>query len=247
MDRAANVLDALSSLPFADCGELVGEQPLLVLAPHPDDETFGCGGLIAECCCRNQPVYIVVLTDGSGSHPRSREYPKNHLVALRAAETREAVATLGVPPGHVQFLGLRDGYLLKHDAPPIVADIMKFAGSRGVQTVVTTWKHDPHPDHRAAYRLGRRVARELGAGLLQCPVWGWTIPPEAWLPRMQVRGARLDISRHVAVKRQATACYRSQTTDLIRDDPVGFRMSPEIVALFHRPFEVFVTNAEGRA
>lgn len=248
MVRAADMLDAMCNLPFADCRDLVGEQPLLVLAPHPDDETFGCGGLIAECRCRGQPVYVLVLTDGSGSHPGSRDYTAKRLVALRAAEAREAVRTLGVPEDHIGFLGVRDGHLgsraTRSDA--IVADIVRFAGERGVQTIVTTWERDPHPDHRAAYRLGVRAARQLGARLLRYPVWGWTIPPHAWLPRVQLCGARIGIDRQLAVKRQAIARYRSQVTDLIQDDPGGFCMPPEIVALFHRPFEVFLGDPNGR-
>ena len=53
-------------------------------------------------------------------------------------------------------------------------------------------------------------------------------------------GARLDIARHIPAKRRAIACHRSQLTDLIHDDPTGFRMSPEFLANFDQPFEVFI-------
>lgn len=248
MVRAADILDAMCNLPLVNGCDLVGEQPLLVLAPHPDDETFGCGGLIAECHSRGQPVYVLVLTDGTGSHPGSREFPPRRLAALRAAEARQAVGILGVPEDHVGFLDVRDGYLGRgaRRSDAILSDIVEFARLRGVGTIATTWEHDPHPDHRAACALGVSAARQLGAHILRYPVWGWTIPRDAWLPRMPICGARLDIDRQLPVKRQATASYRSQLTDLIRDDPGGFCMPPEIVALFHRPFEVFLASPEVR-
>ena len=57
-----------------------------------------------------------------------------------------------------------------------------------------------------------------------------------------VRGFRLDIARHLPAKRRAIAAHRSQTTDLIADDPAGFRMPPAFRALFDQPFEVFLAG-----
>ena len=37
---------------------------IIVFAPHPDDETFGCGGLIPKRLSENYEVSVVVLTDG---------------------------------------------------------------------------------------------------------------------------------------------------------------------------------------
>jgi LmbE family N-acetylglucosaminyl deacetylase len=87
-----------------------------------------------------------------------------------------------------------------------------------VGTIFTTWLHDPHPDHYAAFRIGREVAQGIGARLFCYPVWGWTIPVNAWLPAIPARGSRLDITHHLMVKQRAIACHRSQITDLISDD-----------------------------
>ena len=69
----------------------------LVLAPHPDDETLGCGGFVIEACKRGRPPLIVAVTDGAGSHAGSTAYPPARLKALRAAELRSAAQILGVP------------------------------------------------------------------------------------------------------------------------------------------------------
>jgi LmbE family N-acetylglucosaminyl deacetylase len=138
-------------------------------------------------------------------------------------------------------LGLRDGHTpvkgkLFHD---VVARIIDDGRTCRAGTICTTWLHDPHQDHYAAFHIGREVAREIGAKLLCYPVWGWTIPANAWLPAIPVSGSRLDIANHLKIKQQAIACHLSQIADLIHDDPRGFRLSPEVLSIFDWPFEVF--------
>lgn len=248
MVRATDVLDGLRRLPLTDLKKLVGERPVLVLAPHPDDESLGCGGLIAECRARGQDVRVLVLTDGSASHPHSREYPPARLVGLRMDEARAAVAELGLPADGIDFLGLPDGRAPVHATRlhTVAARIAAYARAHAIGTICTSWPHDPHHDHLAAYRLGRLAAREIGAKLLCYPVWGWTLPATAWLPAARVSGWRVDITRHLPAKRRAIACHRSQVTDLIRDDPAGFRTAPEFLAIFDQPFEVFIESMSAR-
>jgi LmbE family N-acetylglucosaminyl deacetylase len=241
MVRAGTILTAMRELPLMDLDALFGRSALLVLAPHPDDETLGCGGLLAECQMRGRPVSVTILTDGSASHPRSQLFPRQRLAELRRSEAKAAVAALGLPAEQIDFLGWPDGQSptsgkVFEEAASRLADS---ASKRGVGVICTTWLHDPHHDHRAACLLGQRIAETIGARLLCYPVWGWTVPPGAWLPATRVHGGRLDIARHLAAKRQAIACHRSQVSDLIEDDPSGFRLSPEVLALFEQPFEVF--------
>ena len=96
MIRTEDVLRALERLPWRDRDEIVGAAPLLVLAPHPDDESLGCGGLIAESCARGRDVHVAILTDGTGSHPSSPSYPAPRLRALRQREALAAVEALGL-------------------------------------------------------------------------------------------------------------------------------------------------------
>lgn len=249
MMQAGAVFEAWRDLPLTDASSLVGSQPLLILAPHPDDESLGCGGLIADCHARGQSVHVVVLTDGAGSHPNSRAYPPARLAALRADETRAAVAALGLPANQVAFMGLRDGHapLRGNRLGAVAHQIAGYASLRDVGTICTTWPGDPHRDHQAAYRAGALAAREIGAKLYCYPVWGWTLPATAWVPPTPTRGGRVDITPHLAAKQRAIACHRSQATDLIHDDPAAFRMSAEFLENFARPFEVFVDASIGMA
>ena len=72
------------------------------------------------------------------------------------------------------------------------------------------------------------------------PVWGWTLPADTPLDEPAPQGGRLDIRPHLARKRRAIAAHRSQTTDLIDDDPKGFRLEPAMLARFDRPYEFFL-------
>jgi LmbE family N-acetylglucosaminyl deacetylase len=244
MVPVGTVLETLRGLPVEDPGTVFNEETILVLAPHPDDESIGCGGLIAEHHASGHGVFVMVLTDGTGSHTSSREYPSSRLAALRMQEARNAVTALGLPDNRIEFLGVRDGHAPRSGKAlhEVVERVSEYALARRVRVICTTWMHDPHPDHEAAHRIGQLVAQKIDARLLSYPVWTWALPPTGWLPAAPLRGARLDIGRYLANKRRAIACHRSQTTDLIWDDPTGFRMAPAFMAMFDWPFEVFISD-----
>ena len=82
-------------IPFAAVAVLPATR-VLVLAPHPDDEVFGCGGAIAASLAAGVPVHVVVLTDGAGQGQAE----------VRQAESRAAADQLGY--GEPQFWGLPD-------------------------------------------------------------------------------------------------------------------------------------------
>src|SRR2546428_6283181 len=82
---------------------------LLVLAPHPDDEVLGAAGLIEAARRRGADVRVIVATDG-GAGPDKLGIGKD-LAREREAETRRAVAALGLAPASVSFLRAKDGRL----------------------------------------------------------------------------------------------------------------------------------------
>jgi len=228
-------------LPMADL-DTVLPRKFCVLAPHPDDESLGCGGLIAEACARGRPPVVAILTDGAGSHPHSRIWPRARLASLRADEVRAAAACLGLPPDQLVMLGAPDGGA-PHEGPAAAALAARLAAlAAGCGAILTSWRHDPHTDHAAAWAIASEAARLTGATLWEYPVWGWTLPetplsPFAWT------GVRIEVAAHLPAKRRAIAAHRSQHGLVVTDDPEGFTLPPAFLALFDRPFEVLVRPA----
>src|ERR1700733_9497152 len=95
-------------LPLGSVGDIIGHGTALILAPHPDDESLGCGGLIATCAAAGRPPLVAILTDGAASHPNSRAFPPDRLRAQRALEARTAVVHLGLSPDRLVFLDQPD-------------------------------------------------------------------------------------------------------------------------------------------
>jgi len=93
--------------------------PILVVAPHPDDEVLAAAGLIQRALRIEQDVYVVFMTVGDGFVDTVREYlhlPESkasfvQLGKLRFREASQAMSFLGVPPSHLFFLGFPDGKL----------------------------------------------------------------------------------------------------------------------------------------
>jgi LmbE family N-acetylglucosaminyl deacetylase len=224
----------------------------LVLAPHPDDESLGCGGLLAACAASGRPARVVVVSDGAGSHPRSRAYPPARLAVLRQEEARAAVVELGLDPARdIAFLGLPDTAVpaAGPEFDATVAALLRLANPAPA-AVFVTWQHDPHCDHAASFAMAAAVVRALPAGtrLYAYPVWGlafahpipgFPLPPEPLLPEAP-RGFRLDVARHLPAKRRAVAAHASQVSALVGDDPEGFRLPPEALTFAFRPFELFL-------
>jgi LmbE family N-acetylglucosaminyl deacetylase len=93
---------------------------LLVVSPHPDDETLGAGGLIQRVLHAGGAVKVVFMTSGDGypagvafarhtPHPQAQDY--RAYGRQRQEEAKQALATLGVATKNVVFLGFPDSGL----------------------------------------------------------------------------------------------------------------------------------------
>jgi LmbE family N-acetylglucosaminyl deacetylase len=78
---------------------------VLVVVPHPDDESLGCGGLIASLAVTGRLFHTVFVTDGGASHPGSREWPRHRVAAQREKEAAAALAHLGIGTIHEHSSG----------------------------------------------------------------------------------------------------------------------------------------------
>lgn len=204
---------------------------LLVVAPHPDDETIGAFGLMSRMRGRGVHVRVLVVSDGAGSHRASRTWPEARLVRERRRETRMAIRRVGVFAHALTFLELPDGCLAGMQDE--VARLVRREVRRAPKPLllVCPSQYDDHSDHRV---VANCIAgfRSPGIRRLAYPVW----PAGAGTGSARL----LNLSgQRLLAKRCAIRSYRTQIGK-INDDPAGFRMTARQIAAFSRPVEPFV-------
>jgi LmbE family N-acetylglucosaminyl deacetylase len=242
---AREVLDAAHSFPFRPLREMLEDRPFIVIAPHPDDESLACGGVTAHACEQGLHAKVVIVSDGAGSHPNSKAYPPDRLSALREGEAKQAAAELGLRQADMLFLRLPDRFVPHEgkEAERAIETIADCAREIGAGSLLVSWRHDPHCDHEASYRIARAVQRRAGEiRLFEYVVWGHTLPPATEVDPIR-SGFRIRIEREAQEKkRRAIAAHRSQTSALIDDDPGGFLFNQIDLAHFDQPYEFFFAS-----
>ncbi|WP_342644483.1 PIG-L deacetylase family protein [Mucilaginibacter sp. CSA2-8R] len=226
--------------------ELKAFGPTLVIAPHADDESLGCGGTIALLRQVGIPVFILLVSDGSMSHPNSKKYPAQKLTQLRDNELLAAAAILDVPASYVHFMHLKDSQV-PHQADTgfeeASAAMSNIISGISPQTVLVPWRRDPHPDHRATWQLVKKAmsVSALKCRVLEYLVWLWERADAQDLPLTgEMKTFKVDIASVLEKKHQAIAAHLSQTTLLIDDDPQGFTLSQYMLSHFDHPAEYFL-------
>lgn len=201
----------------------LGTGPYLVVAPHPDDETFGCGATIARLRAGGVDVRVVFVS-GGGASPAPPGTAVADVVALRRAEAGAALAALGVDAARTVHLDFEDGRLSAQQADIAVA-LGRLLDAVAPARVLVTSARDRHPDHSAVARATRQAlaARSRPAELLEYPIWqrapGIAAARDVLRPGPgRPRPYLVPADGFLAAKRRAVAAYASQLPHL----PVGF-------------------------
>ena len=214
-ERSWAAWPGLGRLPRTHAEQLVpAGHRAVVVAPHPDDEVLGLGGMLAELSDLGREILLIAATDGTASHPHSRALTAERLGSIRAAETAEALRRLGVHGLTTVRLGLPDGALSSVRAA-LEAGVASRLRPRDV--VFTTWRYDGHPDHEAAGAAARDAAADAGVPFVEMPIWAWhwAKPGDASIPWARAR--RLELAPPILErKRHAVAAYASQISAELR-------------------------------
>lgn len=212
---------------------------VLVIAAHPDDETYGMGGTIARHVRLGDRVTVLIMTDGVTA--------RHTVTAPQEAAARKACAALGVED--VRFARLPDqgldGMALLELIRPITAAVREL----GAQVVYTHHRGDANQDHRAIFAATLVAIRPFGA----CPVeeaysyevassteWGAPFAEAAFLPTRFVA-----IESTLEAKLQAVAAYTETYESEVK--PFPHPRSPEAVRIYAQQRGVSVGFAAAEA
>ncbi len=168
---------------------------VLVLSPHPDDESIGCGGTLRRHIVEGDVVHAIFLTSGEkGGHGCAPEKIRH----IREQEARVACGILGI--AQIEFYHAPDGAL--QATKSLVDRLRGKLQSWQPDLVYLPHQREMHTDHQATVRLTKRA-------LVGLPKPGRVLLYEIWTP-LQAIDEIVDISDYVETKRAAILAYESQ-------------------------------------
>jgi len=231
----------LAELATISVAELVPQgHRAVIIAPHPDDEVLGCGGLLQGLAALGRAIQLISVTDGSASHPGSQRWPVQRLSVVRPQESAQALHRLGLPLHSLKWLraGFSDSQVEAREEQ-LTEFIQRYL--KPTDVVFTTWREDGHCDHEAVGRASARAVQATGATLVELPVWTWhwATPEDSQVPWHRARKIPLTPAA-VARKRYAMHAFASQ---LEGDPQIGLPpvLAPYVLERLLQPFEVVFT------
>lgn len=177
---------------------------VVVLAPHPDDETFGCGGTLLRHRAAGDDVHVLCATDGRRSRAQPVSPPE--MARVRAREAAAACAILDV---RLHWLDWPEGAW--ETGAAVAALRAALERLRPSVLYAPSWI-DFHPEH---WRVAQALALALRGGLEPAPpclrVYALQVPlTPAWAGRV------CEVSAQAETLARAVRAYASQWHSLAR-------------------------------
>jgi LmbE family N-acetylglucosaminyl deacetylase len=176
------------------------------IAPHPDDEILGCGGIMSKFVNDGKEVYVLVITRGT-----PKLYSDDRIVNVRK-EALDAHKILGVK--ETVFLDFHAPELDQTSLAEISMEISKVIKKLAIDTLYIPHRGDIHSDHRVVYNAalvaGRPVAGSTVRSIyayetLSETEWAAPFGDDAFIPTHFV-----DVTGSFENKLKAMACFKSQ-------------------------------------
>lgn len=181
---------------------------ILVISPHPDDESIGCGGTIIKHITNGDIVHAVFLTSGEkGGH----KIPNDKIVNIRELEARNAADILQIQ--NLCFWREPDGEfeVTEKNVKRLIEKIQNFRPD----IIYVTHEQEMHPDHQAAALLVRTAFNQLPTTAKKPIIWMY----EIWTP-LQEMAHIVDISDYIDIKKNAVRAYKSQCDIMKLDEAI---------------------------
>jgi len=230
------------SLGADGCGRM------LIVAPHPDDEVFGCGGLMLQRLRAGWDVNVVILTGGGGSHKGCCDMPEEEIIAKRKRLCIRAGKTIGLDFGNIHFLDFKDGSLpRKNDAgfDDCVSVLREYIRRFNPSELYCPHFLDGWSDHVAASEITVAAAGFCkNINLYYYIVWAWMNTRLPALLRMGWKRSRKANIKDVFDKKQkAIGLYLEECSPKC-GKPYSGELPPDFLKSFEWPCELFFEKIE---
>lgn len=181
---------------------------LMVVAPHPDDEVLGCGGLIARVLAGGGQVRVIVLTGGEHAHNKCCNIEGDAVKQARRNLTSMAAIQLSLSADRVVFLDWGDGQIAKGEPEDLsrkVEELAAWIGRLRPEAVFAPHPFEGWADHEAAERITRAAIKRSGVAcrLFHYCVWFWFSMPLRKAFKIDWHRARILDIRDVYEKKAA--------------------------------------------
>lgn len=199
--------------------------PVLVVAPHMDDEALGCGATLARLA-ENGPVRVVFVGDGLGSFPSEVRMgpPAEGLRRRRQAEAVCAAGELGVSADALDFLGFEEWVFQAHFME-IGSALNQILLNFKPATVLSPFRYDRHADHLAVHQAVADLTADSAVQMREYFVYHrWQLLPgrdiRRWIKAEYLE--TFEMGAYAQSKRRAIEAYESQlrVEPGLRDFPV---------------------------
>lgn len=142
----------------------------LIIAPHPDDEVIGCGGLIARLVGEGKTPHIIIMTGGEGSHENCCSTSADEIIKARRNLTRKALSILGVSEQYIHELNFPDGGISENCDQ--TAALKKKINALKPQSVFVPHWGEGWNDHVETARIVKRILSP-DVDIWEYCVWMW--------------------------------------------------------------------------
>ncbi len=181
---------------------------ILVLSPHPDDESIGCGGTLRKHVVDGDIVHVIFLTSGErGGHGMSPEETK----IVREKEAKDAARILGYES--FEFWQIPNGKLrvTKRYIKRLQEKIIEWKPNY----IYVTHDKEAHPEHKAAAGIVKKAL----SSELKIEIKPIVYMYEVWTP-LQKMDYIVDISPYIEIKRNAIQAHKSQCAVMSFDEAI---------------------------
>ncbi|MBE9561619.1 MAG: PIG-L family deacetylase [Proteobacteria bacterium] len=168
---------------------------ILILAPHPDDEVFGCAGAIIQHVTQGNSVQVIIMTDGSAAIEHQDDASRLDYIKMRQQESKQAAKILGY--GTPEFWGIVDRTLTYNEK--LIQRLYKYIQDNEITQVYSPSLAEIHPDHSALANLAVEATQRCNVELIMYEI-GIPLHPDILL----------NITPYLTQKKQAMDCFISQ-------------------------------------